>query len=661
VDLEGFSSDTPVNTESHFPQPDGFDGGIQDPFDVSSLGLRTRYHTSPVHLEPTNSSDDPLGILAQPVEAFEKRNPPSPKPQSPKPASPQPASRQPTDDSSDEDSVPRDKAIAAIVEMGFSIGQATKALAQTPSGIDVQAALEGLLSRPSSSASTHVERRPPERRQTPNSRLQTPNGRWQPPHSAPSRTQQQLEDRSQMTGFRTSLLKGAGTLWKQGREKMNTILQEYQSEQEDPSVPKWMRDQQRYAAAGHAEVTEEARALEARREPLQVRNESTERPVSAKDRLALRKQAEEEAAVAYKSSARRQVPSRINTPVQDPPSRTTAPPVNPAVNLFSSTTEDIAKPGGSKPASSTPLIISKPNVPKPLLQRMIPPTSDLALSSSHIARQKGSEAFQVGDYTLALTHYATALTPLPSTHPQRILILSNRAITNLKLGDAKAAITDCNDLISLVGPSRGEGESVVDIDGQKDLRDIWGKGVVRRAMGLEVLEKYKDALEMWRLAVDAGIGGQQSLEGRRRCENVITPKKPTQTTTPITRSMPSQTPTPSTRKGPSAIAELAAYNTAAAADEDQRTHLYDSVEAKITQWQTSKESNLRALLSSLDSILWPETGWKKVSMAELVIVNKVKVIYMKAIAKVHPDKVRPEIEDCANYVSLQVGRQWSRG
>jgi hypothetical protein len=59
----------------------------------------------------------------------------------------------------------------------------------------------------------------------------------------------------------------------------------------------------------------------------------------------------------------------------------------------------------------------------------------------------------------------------------------------------------------------------------------------------------------------------------------------------------------------------------------------------VTAWQGGKESNLRALLSSLDSILWAETGWKKVNMAELVVPNRVKIVYMKAIAKVHPDKV----------------------
>jgi hypothetical protein len=37
--------------------------------------------------------------------------------------------------------------------------------------------------------------------------------------------------------------------------------------------------------------------------------------------------------------------------------------------------------------------------------------------------------------------------------------------------------------------------------------------------------------------------------------------------------------------------------------------------------------------------MWPEAGWNKVGMGDLVMPNKVKINYMKAIAKVHPDKV----------------------
>jgi hypothetical protein len=47
-------------------------------------------------------------------------------------------------------------------------------------------------------------------------------------------------------------------------------------------------------------------------------------------------------------------------------------------------------------------------------------------------------------------------------------------------------------------------------------------------------------------------------------------------------------------------------------------------------------------------VLWPEAGWKKVGMHELVLSNKVKVAYMKGISKVHPDKVRDDASRCVD-------------
>ena len=41
----------------------------------------------------------------------------------------------------------------------------------------------------------------------------------------------------------------------------------------------------------------------------------------------------------------------------------------------------------------------------------------------------------------------------------------------------------------------------------------------------------------------------------------------------------------------------------------------------------------------MDGVLWEGAGWKKVGMSDLIMPNKVKIIYMKAIGKVHPDKV----------------------
>jgi hypothetical protein len=59
----------------------------------------------------------------------------------------------------------------------------------------------------------------------------------------------------------------------------------------------------------------------------------------------------------------------------------------------------------------------------------------------------------------------------------------------------------------------------------------------------------------------------------------------------------------------------------------------------VVAWKGGKADNLRELLSSLELVLWPEAQWKKIGMAELVLPNKVKIQYMKGIAKVHPDKV----------------------
>jgi len=62
----------------------------------------------------------------------------------------------------------------------------------------------------------------------------------------------------------------------------------------------------------------------------------------------------------------------------------------------------------------------------------------------------------------------------------------------------------------------------------------------------------------------------------------------------------------------------------------------------LLNWRSGKEANLRALIASLDAVLWPELGWKRVGMHELVTESQLKVRYVKAIAKVHPDKLNAQ-------------------
>lgn len=61
---------------------------------------------------------------------------------------------------------------------------------------------------------------------------------------------------------------------------------------------------------------------------------------------------------------------------------------------------------------------------------------------------------------------------------------------------------------------------------------------------------------------------------------------------------------------------------------------------QILDWIEGKERNIRALLSTLHTVLWEgENRWKPVGMADLVTPDQVKKYYRKAALVVHPDKV----------------------
>ena len=61
---------------------------------------------------------------------------------------------------------------------------------------------------------------------------------------------------------------------------------------------------------------------------------------------------------------------------------------------------------------------------------------------------------------------------------------------------------------------------------------------------------------------------------------------------------------------------------------------------QLAAWRFKREGNIRALLPALDQILWSELEWTPITLSELVTPQQVKIRYMKAINKVHPDKVR---------------------
>ena len=64
------------------------------------------------------------------------------------------------------------------------------------------------------------------------------------------------------------------------------------------------------------------------------------------------------------------------------------------------------------------------------------------------------------------------------------------------------------------------------------------------------------------------------------------------------------------------------------------------LEPKLKAWseEHGQKKQLRALLANLHTILWEGSGWKQVSLADVLEDGKVKRVYHKASRVVHPDK-----------------------
>ncbi|KAI3432590.1 hypothetical protein D9Q98_004138 [Chlorella vulgaris] len=88
------------------------------------------------------------------------------------------------------------------------------------------------------------------------------------------------------------------------------------------------------------------------------------------------------------------------------------------------------------------------------------------------------------------------------------------------------------------------------------------------------------------------------------------------------------------------LAEKRARDDSEAAEKSGKVELRSSLQPKIDAWAAGKKDNIRALLASLHTVLWPDSGWTAPSMADMLDNNKVKRVYMKANLVVHPDKVK---------------------
>ena len=555
-------------------------------------------------------------------------------------------------------------------------------------------------------------RRAPGRRKSSTSGVAKPA--WMQQQGRSDASQTRKDSRSPVNGEKDSaqyaselgnkMFKTAGSLWKTGTKKFNQAVQELNSDS-DSNQPKWMREAQPgrdvqkpksqsrksefrdhntkeshsdghpSASAMKTSVTDEALMLEADSRPPPRKPRAQVEPIvegpdqqrphlplpASKDseevlpqpklipkstdrapKAKLSRQAvEAEISQAYISPARRKRP--ISKPLAADVdatliSESSTPPSHHTSSYSLSLSQSRATTPVSLPASSRPP------------DRTVPLLSSFALQASTKGRQEGNSAFKRGDYAQALSHYSTSLSIIPSSHPIAIVLLTNRALSNSKIGDPKASIADARSALDLIGSSRGIGETV-DLggdEGTKQMSTYWEKAMMRQAEGLEHMERWSEAAATWRICVEAGAGGAVSIAGRNRCEKAATPQSHTEPSAlkrSIPRPRPKVTATSDLAPDSESVTRLRAANAAADRLDDERFALADVVEQRISRWRAGKEGNLRALLSTLENVLWEGSGWKKVGMGDVLLPAKVKVVYMKAIAKVHPDKVNsPFIE-----------------
>ncbi|OXG23532.1 UBA/TS-N domain-containing protein [Cryptococcus neoformans Tu401-1] len=556
-------------------------------------------------------ADDLLGELGKPA---------------PKPA--QPLSQEPRTSRA---LSPPPHIVGQIVEMGFAPAQARQALAKTSTGVNVQEALDLLLGGAGPSGSTpevhDVEYDQRKRQEAEKERRRRRRAGPSRESVKPRTTEQQEQDAAaaaaavnaqeqaerilaQASEIGQSMFNKATLFWNTSKERAIKVYEEQRKvleaaergeDKKKDARPKWMQDE------GWGD-----------------------------ERMGGFRDGDDE------QDSRQTVPPSISQRPRQAPSRPSS---------------AVSRPAVSRPTISRSSPSPQPK-PTPLPARPLIPATAQQLESSAAHKTKGNDHFKLGRFTEAESSYSSAIAALPAGNLFLIPLLNNRATTRLKLGDSVNAAADCTAVIDLVGIAYHPGKeaSLPAEYAEIKLGDGLSKALVKRAQAWEMGEKWKAALEDWErvmgldaaVLLGAGAGGvakmrNMAVEGARRARKMMesgkvapAPATPTPTATPTATADVNRS---------AAVADLRKAAQALEAEEEARLKHKDTVDAKITNWKSGKETNLRALIASLDTVLWDDIvkeGGLRVGMHELVTDKQVKIKYMKVVARLHPDKLNTQ-------------------
>ncbi|KAJ6521342.1 hypothetical protein DFH09DRAFT_1425006 [Mycena vulgaris] len=602
-----------------------------DDFASSKPSPPARFASPTTDFDFGNREDDfdILGDLGKPVSAISSRRstPQTPARETPSPADP-PARRKPQQRSAS----PPPHILGQLIEMGFSIPQSRAALADVykDGDWDVQAAIDTLLtstggaegsSRPSTPPSAVLppaRRRPSERdaRVSPQPEQTT----------TPTTVQSDILARTSELGF--SLFKNAERAWLQGKEKVQKVYEERMGVEEakperpagraGPARPKWMQDREEREEAGP----------------------SAGRPRDDSRQLWQDNARGKDDGWGDAAPAPAPAPKIGDLFDADAPAK---PYVSPFRHGKNKPVPAPAPPAARPAPTSAARPAARPTAPPATPPRAQIPVAPAALRTSRTHAATAQEKAGLGQYGAALSAYTLAVDALPAGHVLLVPLLNLRALARLKEGDFRGVEADAAAVEGICGAGgRAVGVERVVVEGTAvDL----GAGVVdawkQRAEALEGRERWEEAGRDWERVAGAvwatRADRDEGVRGAGRCRKMAVPAP---VAPPVKPAAPKR---PQARVGslpPSeALTNLRQANNAQEEEDLARHQLKDTVDGKLLAWKGGKETNVRALLASLDTVLWPELGLQPSGMKDLVTPGQVKIRYMKAIAKLHPDKL----------------------
>ncbi|KAI0463437.1 hypothetical protein LJB42_003464 [Komagataella kurtzmanii] len=494
--------------------------------------------------------------------------------------------------SSSAPSIVRDQSLAELVYMGFSVDEANNALDRTKNG-DLNEAIDYIMSK--ADANTR-------------------------------RLHQQPEDFSTAVNeLSTQFMSKASLLFEKGKNVVAKSVENYKEKQfaKNTGQPAWMKNHHKYSARS-----------------IDIEDENPTPPRVPSNVTAPPKRAVETKTPASRFKFDDELPSRNRQRQR---------------NLHATNKE---RPASSKSSTNSSDQCPRNEILLDIFSTSVSltgPTQDsfsiidanigsIQLDSFNESKSSGNALFKNGDFPNALIKYQESLKQLPSNHPLSIVAYSNLATCHFKLGDYKETLSNCKSGLTIIESLDNFSISNLNQlklkDYDKPIKAFWIKLVTKKAEALEHLEKFNEALDTYNLLVTNGETSKDILDGKRRCLNILNPKPASKRTS---RPAPSSSPSPLTSKAnyksSHAINRLKQQSLESEKEEKEKFVLRDAVETKVNAWKNGKEDNLRALLSSLHTILWSESNWKEVSMSDLVLTKKVKLTYMKACARTHPDKI----------------------